>query len=63
MTTQSDIERNKATIHNLIDQVINSGRLDLCDLYLAATAWITCDRIIEQSRWRDVLRAPASTCS
>ena len=36
MTTQSDIERNKATIHNLIDQVINSGRLDRCDLYLAA---------------------------
>ncbi len=36
MTTQSDIERNKVTIRNLIDQVINSGRLDLCDLYLAA---------------------------
>jgi predicted ester cyclase len=30
------IERNKATIRNLFSDVINTGRLDLCEGYLAA---------------------------
>ncbi len=30
------IERNKTTIRNLYSEVINTGRLDLCERYLAA---------------------------
>lgn len=29
-------ERNMTNVRNLIDEVINQGRLDLCELYLAA---------------------------
>jgi len=35
MTTQAQVERNKATIRRLFDEVINTGRLDLCPRYLA----------------------------
>ncbi|MDQ2948031.1 MAG: ester cyclase [Acidobacteriota bacterium] len=42
MTTNTTIERNKTTVQNLIDAVINTGRADLCDRYLAA------DRIDDQ---------------
>jgi steroid delta-isomerase-like uncharacterized protein len=30
------IERNKVTVKKLLDEVINTGRVDLCDRYLAA---------------------------
>jgi SnoaL-like polyketide cyclase len=30
------IERNKTAIRNLLSEVINTGRLELCDRYLAA---------------------------
>lgn len=36
MVATSNIERNKVCIRNLIEEVINTGRLDLCDRYLAA---------------------------
>jgi predicted ester cyclase len=36
MVTASKIERNKVSIRNLIEEVINVGRLDLCDRFLAA---------------------------
>ncbi|HEV7136578.1 MAG TPA: hypothetical protein VGN43_08080, partial [Steroidobacteraceae bacterium] len=36
MVDTSSIERNSACIRNLIEGVINAGRLDLCDRYLAA---------------------------
>jgi predicted ester cyclase len=36
MVTASNIERNKVSIRNLIEEVINVGRLDLCDRFLAA---------------------------
>ncbi len=42
MTTTTTIERNKTTVQKLIDEVINAGRMDLCERYLAA------DRIDEQ---------------
>ena len=42
MTTNTTTERNKTTVQKLIDEVINAGRMDLCDRYLAA------DRIDEQ---------------
>src|SRR5579864_4126850 len=35
MVTASNIERNKVCIRNLIGEVINAGRLDLCDRFLA----------------------------
>jgi predicted ester cyclase len=36
------IERNKTTIRNLLSEVINTGRLDLCERYLAV------DRVDQQ---------------
>lgn len=36
MQSQDTIERNKASIRHLFDEVINAHRLDLCDRYLAA---------------------------
>ena len=36
MSSNATIERNKATVRRLLDEVINTGRLDLCDRYLAA---------------------------
>ena len=42
MTTNSTIEVNKTTVQNLINEVINDRRVDLCGRYLAA------DRIDEQ---------------
>ena len=36
MVATSSIEKNTACIRNLIEGVINAGRLDLCDRYLAA---------------------------
>jgi len=37
MHSKTDIiERNKTTIRNLLAEVINTGRLDRCDRYLAA---------------------------
>ncbi len=42
MTTNTMIERNKTTVQMLIDAVINAGRMDLCERYLAS------DRIDEQ---------------
>lgn len=36
MVTENDTEKNKASIRKLIEEVINTGRVDLCDLYLAA---------------------------
>lgn len=36
MTTTSSIERNKTAVQRLINEVINAGRVDLCDRYLAA---------------------------
>jgi predicted ester cyclase len=35
LTWEMTTERNKNTVKNLIDEVINTGRLDLCDCYLA----------------------------
>lgn len=35
MRTDSVIERNNATVRKLFDEVINTGRLDLCARYLA----------------------------
>jgi len=31
----ANVERNKQTVRKLFDEVINTGRLDLCDRYLA----------------------------
>lgn len=42
MTTNAMIDRQKTTVRQLIEEVINTGRLDLCDRYLAA------DRIDDQ---------------
>lgn len=36
MFSNATIERNKTTVQNLVSEVINAGRLDLCDRYLAA---------------------------
>ena len=36
MFAEGTIERNKATLRKLLDEVINAGRLDWCDRYLAA---------------------------
>lgn len=36
MVTLSNTERNKACVRKLIEEVINTGRLDRCDRYLAA---------------------------
>ena len=36
MNSNADIERDMATVRSLIDQVINSGNIDLCGRYLAA---------------------------
>jgi steroid delta-isomerase-like uncharacterized protein len=36
MNANSNIERDMATVRNLIDQVINSGNIELCGRYLAA---------------------------
>ncbi len=35
LTSNVTTERNKTTIQNLLDEVINTGRLDLCGRYLA----------------------------
>ena len=42
MTTNTTTERNKTTVQKLIHEVINAGRMNLCERYLAA------DRIDEQ---------------
>ena len=36
MSSTTTIESNKTSVQNLIAEVINTGRLDLCDRYLAA---------------------------
>jgi steroid delta-isomerase-like uncharacterized protein len=36
MFSTAIIERNKANVRKLLDEVINTGRVDLCDRYLAA---------------------------
>jgi steroid delta-isomerase-like uncharacterized protein len=36
MQTATNIERNTANVKKLIDEVINTGNLELCDRYLAA---------------------------
>jgi len=35
MVSNSTIERNKVTVRKLFEEVINTGRLDLCARYLA----------------------------
>ena len=32
----ANAERNQTTVRKLIEEVINEGRLDLCDRYLSA---------------------------